>query len=285
MKHNAVHETFVDLLCHRSDDNNPVYTFLHSSADKAPDTLSPAGLHEKARAIGGRLISMGLTGGQALLLYPSGLEFIEAFFGCLYAGVTAVPAYPPRKNKSIERLQAIIKDCSPGAVLSKSSVQHFAQPMFAVTPELSELPWITTDTLEKSWADAWEKPLLTPESLAFLQYTSGSTGVPKGVMVSHGNLVHNQESMVDSFGLTSSSIGVGWLPLFHDMGLIGMALHPLYRGFPITLMQPALFLQQPVRWLQAASDYRATATVAPNFAFDLCVREITREQMAALDLS
>lgn len=277
-------ETFVDYLISRSGDTQPVFTYLHGD-DKAPETMSPAQLDAKSRAIAGRLQSMGLTGGQALLLYPSGLDFITAFFGCLYAGVTAVPAYPPRKNKSLERLQSIIKDCAPGAVLATASVQHFAEPMFSAVPELSALPWITSDTLESGLADAWAKPDLTADSLAFLQYTSGSTGTPKGVMISHGNLIHNQMAMADSFGLTPASIGVGWLPLFHDMGLIGMALHPLYIGFPITLMPPASFLQQPVRWLQAISDCRATATVAPNFAFDLCAREIAMEHRANLDLS
>lgn len=276
--------SFVDLLVSRRTENQPVYTYLHGD-DKEPETLSPAQLDAKARAIAGRLQSMGLSGGQALLLYPSGLDFIIAFFGCLYAGVTAVPAYPPRRNKSLERLQAIIHDCRPGVVLSTSTVQHFAEPMFAAVPELAHLPWVTSDLLEPGWGDAWTHPVLSPDSLAFLQYTSGSTGIPKGVMVSHGNLMHNQRAMAESFGLSPDTVGVGWLPLFHDMGLIGMALHPLYQGFPVVLMSPAIFLQQPIRWLQAISDYRATATLAPNFAFDLCTREIPEAQRAGLDLS
>lgn len=196
--------SFVDLLVSRRMENQPVYTYLHGD-DKEPETLSPAQLDAKARAIAGRLQSMGLSGGQALLLYPSGLDFIIAFFGCLYAGVTAVPAYPPRRNKSLERLQSIIHDCQPGVVLSTSTVQHFAEPMFAAVPELAHLPWVTSDLLEPGWGESWTHPALSPDSLAFLQYTSGSTGTPKGVMVSHGNLMHNQRAMAESFGLSPAT--------------------------------------------------------------------------------
>ena len=150
--------------------------------------------------------------------------------------------------------------------------------------ELAQLKWLATDTMEANGQEFVPKSL-TPDSLAFLQYTSGSTGTPKGVMVTHGNIIHNQQLIQQAFGHSEQSIGVGWLPLFHDMGLIGHVFQPIYVGFPSILMPPVAFLQKPIRWLKAISKYRATTSGGPNFAYDLCVKKVKPEQLTNLDLS
>jgi acyl-CoA synthetase (AMP-forming)/AMP-acid ligase II len=220
-----------------------------------------------------------------LLLYPAGLEFITAFFGCLYAGVMATPAYPPRRNQNLSRLQAVVTDAQAPVALTTTSLLANIEGRFAQYPELADLDWLATDNLTSDLASDWQEAAVNSDSLAFLQYTSGSTGKPKGVMVSHGNLLHNQRMIEQAFGHTHKTVVLGWLPLFHDMGLIGNLLQPMYIGQPCILTSPVAFLQKPLRWLQAISDYQATTSGGPNFAYDLCVRKATPEKKANLDLS
>ncbi|MEA5510003.1 fatty acyl-AMP ligase [Crocosphaera sp. UHCC 0190] len=260
------------------------YTFLERG-EAEEFSLTYEELDRKSRELGAILYELGLQGERALLMYSPGLDFIVAFFACLYAGVVAVPVYPPRRNQSLDRLQAIIADCQAKEVLTTSVIKSNLEESLEQYPELSDLKWLTTDNLPKPFNQDWKLPEIRQKDLAFLQYTSGSTGNPKGVMVSHGNLLHNLQIIEQGFGHTSSSCGVGWLPLFHDMGLIGNILQPLYVGFPCVLMSPVDFLQKPYRWLKAISDYRATTSGGPNFAYDLCVQKVTREQMETLDLS
>jgi acyl-CoA synthetase (AMP-forming)/AMP-acid ligase II len=231
------------------------------------------------------LQSLGVTGSRALLLYPPGLEFVGAFFGCLYAGVVAVPAYPPRRNQNMSRLQAIVASSQATVALTTTSLLSRVESRFTKEPELAQLPWLTTDNIASDQAQAWQQADVSRNTLAFLQYTSGSTGTPKGVMVSHGNLLHNSAVIHKSFADTPNSRGVIWLPHYHDMGLIGGVLQPLYVGMPIVLMSAVMFMQKPWRWLQAISHYKATTSGGPNFAYDLCLRKITPEQRASLDLS
>ncbi len=245
--------------------------------------ITYAELDRRARVIAQRLGSYG-CGARAMLLYPPGLDFIAAFFGCLYAGVIAVPAYPPRRNRSADRLRRIALDCRPSVALTDRHTAAVAGPLFQTVEELAKLPLIETDALTSNRAPELPK-VATPEALAFLQYTSGSTGSPKGVMVSHGNLMHNLATMHEGLQLTRDDIGAGWLPMHHDMGLIGQMMYPLYLGFPATFMPPAAFLKRPLRWLKTISDCRVTASVAPNFALDFCVRDIRAEDRAGLDLS
>ncbi|TAN51400.1 MAG: hypothetical protein EPN21_06740, partial [Methylococcaceae bacterium] len=257
--------------------NKTAYVFL-GNGDSESGRLSFAALDRRARAIAARLQAMDLTGERALLLYPPGLAYIEAFFGCLYAGVVAVPAYPPARRQR-QRLAAIVDDAAPAIVLTTESLAATLPDDFAVRR------CFATDGPERAEAAAWTPPLLSPASLAFLQYTSGSTGDPKGVMVSHGNLLANQAAIRQSFGHDEHATVVGWLPLYHDMGLIGNLMQPLYLGSTAVLMPPMAFLEKPVRWLRAIGKYRATTSGGPNFAYDLCVRKVTAEQKRELDLS
>lgn len=278
--------TLVDLLGYRAQNqsDSTAYTFLQDG-ETASIKLTYKELDLKARAIAARLQRMEVTVSRALLLYPAGLEFIAAFFGCLYAGVVAVPAYPPRRNQNMSRLQAIVASSQATVALTNQSLLGNIEGSFAQNPELAELRWLATDNIASDLAEAWQEPEVSSDSLAFLQYTSGSTGTPKGVMVSHGNLLHNLALIHKCFGHTPNSQGVIWLPPYHDMGLIGGVLQPLYGEFPVTLMSSVDFLQKPVRWLQAISRYKATTSGGPNFAYDLCVRKIKPEQLASLDLS
>jgi len=242
-------------------------------------------LEQRAKTIASSLQSLNAKGSRALLLYPPGLEFIAAFFGCLYAGVIAVPAYPPRPNQSILRLQSIAKDSQASFVLSTSSLKSNIKEQLTKCLELPIEAFVATDELDISLASEWQELVLNNEYLAFLQYTSGSTGKPKGVIVNHGNLLHNLEQISQSFELNASTSGVFWLPFYHDMGLIGGILLPLYRGFHSVLMSPISFLQSPLRWLQAISRYKVALSGGPNFAYDFCANKITPEQRVALDLS
>lgn len=244
-----------------------------------------ADVDRKARAIAASLQSMGLEGERALLLYPSGLDFVAAFFGCLYAGVTAVPAYPPRRNRNMARIDAIANDAQAKIALTTFDVLERVQTMISDTPALQQLRWRATDQWDEDLAASWQRPDVHGETMAFFQYTSGSTGTPKGVMLSHANLMHNSAMIAYAFEHTRSGTGCFWLPLYHDMGLIGGILQPLYMGKPNTLFSPTHFLQKPVRWLQMLSQCGATISGGPNFAYDLCVEKVTAEQKATLDLS
>ncbi len=276
----------VDLLRHRA---------AHQGLDRAFSYLvdgeseelhwTYAELDRRAREIGAWLQTQSLEGERALLLYPAGLEFIAAFFGCLYAGVVAVPAYPPRRNRSLSRIQAIADDAEAKVALTTKDVLERVQPVLDQTPSLQTLRWQATDQLEAGFERDWQHPAVYGDTLAFLQYTSGSTGTPKGVVLNHSNLMHNSALIAYAFEHTRSGHGMFWLPSYHDMGLIGGILQPLYIGQWNVLMSPVSFLQKPYRWLQAISKYKATISGGPNFAYDLCVRKITPEQRKNLDLS
>jgi 8-amino-7-oxononanoate synthase len=242
-------------------------------------------LDRRARAIAARLQRAGLVGERALLLYPPGLEFIIAYFGCLYAGVVAVPIYPPRRNRSMLRIQAVADDCEARVALSTDGVLERVEPLIDDTPNLKKVAWISTEKIDESLADEWTEPDIDDQTIAFLQYTSGSTGTPKGVVLNHGNLLHNSSLIAYGFEHTRSNSGVFWLPSYHDMGLIGGILHPLYIGRPNVIMSPMSFLQKPFRWLNAISRFRATTSGGPNFAFERCVEKVTEKQMKTLDLS
>ena len=278
--------SLVELLGHRAR-NQPdkaAYTFL-KDGEVEEASLTHAQLDLRARAIAARLQTITTPGERALLLYHAGLDFIAAFFGCLYAGVVAVPTYPPKRNRTDPRFRAIAEDSQASVVLTTTEILSGLDSRLAETPELGNLHWLATDDLDTVLASNWQTPDIDGDTLAFLQYTSGSTGSPKGVMVSHGNVLYNEEMFRVGFGNTEDTIGVGWLPLFHDMGLIGNVLQPLYVGCSMVLMSPVAFLQKPLRWLQAISRYRANSSAGPNFAYDLCIEKITPEQRPGLDLS
>ncbi|MGB3405027.1 MAG: fatty acyl-AMP ligase [Microcoleaceae cyanobacterium] len=279
-------QTLVELLIHRAihQPDQTAYQFLVDGEIEIV-SLTYSQLDQQAKAIAAQLQSYCSPGERALLLYQPGLDYISAFFGCLYAGVIAVPAYPPRPNRSLSRLQAILENAQATIALTTQSILTQLQRRFVEQPEFKTLHWLTTDTLNLESLPQWQPPQLTSETLAFLQYTSGSTADPKGVMITHGNLLHNLAAIYRCFEFHDHSAVMSWLPMYHDMGLIGGVLQPLYAGIPVTLMSPLLFLQRPLRWLQAISQYRIPVSGGPNFAYDLCVRRIPPEQRQELDLS
>ena len=260
------------------------YTFLLHGEEEG-ESLTYGELDRRARAIGERLARSRLGGRRALLLYPPGLVFVAAFFGCLYAGTVAVPAYPPQSPRGLPRLLSIVGDARPAAVLTTEALARKLAETAREAPRLARLECIATDDLGAGGEPAWEPPRADAEALAFLQYTSGSTAAPKGVMVSHGNLLHHEEMIRRAFAQSEASVVVGWLPLYHDMGLIGNVLQPLYVGAPCILFSPVDFLTRPRRWLAAISRYRATTSGGPNFAYDLCVRKIGPAEREGLDLA
>ena len=278
--------TLVDLLNCRAfqQPESRTYTFLIDGEVEGAH-LTYGELDRRARAIAAVLQQRVERGSRAMLVYPADLEFIAAFFGCLYAGVIAVPTYPPqtRTKRSLAKLRSIMNDVQPSVVLTISSLSSVVESLFA--QELQGIPLITTDDIANDLAEAWRDPAVDSNTLAFLQYTSGSTGMPKGVMLTHGNLLHNLTLIHRYFDFTAKDRGVTWLPPYHDMGLIGMILGAVYAGVENTIMSPVAFLQRPIRWLQAISNTRATVSGGPNFAYDLCVRKITPEQKSTLDLS
>ncbi len=278
--------TLVDLLRKRAkyQPGRHAYSFLrHGEIEDA--RLTYGEVDRQARAIAALLQSKGAFGKPVPLLHPPGLEYVAAFFGCLYAGAIAVPAYPPHSARMMPRIQAIIDDTHAQIVLTSMEALPELQRGFALLTTSGTIEILATDRIALQLADEWIEPPVTGDSLAFLQYTSGSTSTPKGVMVTHGNLIHNLKLLHRHCGQTPDSHMVSWLPPYHDMGLIGGILHPLYDGYPCTMMSPVSFLQRPFRWLQAISRYKATFAVGPNFAYELCCRKTTPEQRATLDLS
>jgi 8-amino-7-oxononanoate synthase len=263
------------------------YTFLVDGEEQEV-SLTFAELDRAARAVAAELVKRLGEPRQdvtALLLYPPGLEFIPAFLGCLYAGVVPVPINPPRSGKHLERLAAVSRDCGARIALTSQAVHARTSGFFQGSEVLATLPIVASDGLELAAEDRFEPRRFDARGLAFLQYTSGSTGTPKGVMVSHSNLLANLQSIHRASSKAEDYVEITWLPMFHDMGLIGSTLYPLLRGARLICMSPMVFLENPVRWLQVAQHYKGTNLCAPNFAFDLCARTISEEQKRGLDLS
>jgi 8-amino-7-oxononanoate synthase len=253
-------------------------------------SLSYVHLDRRARAIAAHLQDMHAAGQCVLLVYPPGLDFIAAFFGCLYAGCVAVPTYPPHRHRMLERFQSVAADSGAIVALSTGSgAAQFQVMQDAVKGESSstfpKLPWLATDTIPDADAERWQEQVIAPDALAMLQYTSGSTRQPKGVMLSHANLTANVRAISQAFGVQNDDLGAFWLPMYHDMGLVGGVLVPVFTGITNILISPATFLQNPITWLAAISKYRVTISGGPSFAFDLCIRKVTDEQRASLDLS
>ncbi|HET9358140.1 MAG TPA: AMP-binding protein, partial [Vicinamibacterales bacterium] len=279
--------TLVDLVGRRAavDPDRTAYRYL-DDGEGNERRFSYRELDASARAIAGRLQEQGVRqGDRVLLLYPSGLDYIAAFFGCLFAGAVAVPAYAPRPKGPDGRLDAIVKDAGAAVALTTEEVLSVIRQLPAGDFHREVKTWIATDHVDANDAGLWRLPNLDDDTLAFLQYTSGSTSTPKGVMVSHGNLMANERMLQVALEQDQDSTWVGWLPMFHDMGLIGNVIQPLYVGAACVLMSPMAFVQEPIRWLRAITKYRAHTSGAPNFAYDLCVAKTTPEEREGLDLS
>jgi len=265
-----------------------VYTFL-VNGEEQEQNLTYSQLDQQARIIAGRLQHDLLPGDRVILLFPSGLEFIVAFLGCLYAGMTAVPMPEPLQERHVLRVRSIVEDAQSRLILTSKRLLSQIQLWQSRNPELQTLDFRAIDEIETYWADRWQAPALDEHSLAgrpaFLQYTSGSTGVPRGVMITHDNLFANCRMSSESFFIDDSTVMISWLPLFHDLGLISMILLALFAGCRTVFMSPFAFLQKPLRWLRAVSRYRGEVSGGPNFAFALAARKFNSEQCADLDLS
>jgi acyl-CoA synthetase (AMP-forming)/AMP-acid ligase II len=260
------------------------FSFLeHGERETA--RLSFSELHRQAMGVAMRLRQGDFEGRPVMLIYPPGLDYIVAFCGCLHAGAIAVPVPYLLPRRAAERIAAIAAQAELAAVLTTARLAGDPALRGAMDGSLAAAPWIATDDLAPVDADAeaWAPP--DPQSLAFLQYTSGSTSAPKGVAISQANLMANQAMIRQAFGHDEHTRFVNWLPIFHDMGLVGGVLQPLFLGIPCVMMSPLAFLQKPVRWLRAIADHRATTSGAPNFAYALCARNIRPEQLDGLDLT
>lgn len=277
--------SIAEILRQRASDEPARTAYVYLGDGEQEETrVDYAELDRRARAVGAMLQELHARDERALLLYPPGLDFVAAFFGCLYSGVVAVPAYPPhpaRPELTLPKLQAILADSQAKFVLTTTPILAKVAPLFA----REHLRWLATDDIQHARADDWTEAGPGPDDLAFLQYTSGSTSAPKGVMVSHRNLLENSAYIHYGFEHTPESVGVTWLPAYHDMGLIDGIVQPLYGGFTCYLMPQTSFLQRPLRWLQAISRYRATHSGGPNFAYEHCVNKIRPDQRSGLDLS
>lgn len=279
--------SLVDVLWHRvaEQPGDPAYVFLPDRAGERV-SLTFAELHERASAVALRLAERGRRGDRAALLFPPGLDFIVAFFGCLLAGVIAVPMMIPRRDGSRDASAAILADCTPRFAMTRRDLIEGPRPDLAERLRGVGSEWLFVDDLAGRSEPPGGSPYRPgPDDIAFLQYTSGSTSAPKGVIVSHANLIENLEMIRIAFGNTRRSTYVSWVPLYHDMGLILNALQSLYVGSLCVLMPPVSFMQRPLGWLRAVHDYRAEVAGAPNFAFDLCVRRHRADQMQGIDLS
>ena len=270
--------------------NDIAYKFLSNGTTEA-GSLTYQELDRRAKAIASRLQSLVKPGARALLVYPyhEGLEFIAAFMGCLYARVIAVTKNPPRRGNAIAELTQRVKLSGATVLLSTKEFLDLVETEVAknnhIAGNFKFFPRLATDRIDLSLENDWQSVKIAPDTIAFLQYTSGSTGTPKGVMVTHRNILHNEETIRQGFNHDESTIVVGWLPMFHDMGLIGNILQPLYLGTPSILMSPVSLTQQPFEWLKAISHYQATTSGGPNFAYDLLCLKATPEKLAGLDLS
>jgi len=279
-------QTLVDVLEYRSlrQGEQEVFSFLGGDGETR-GTLTYGELQSRARALAVRLSDRTIPGDRVVLLVPPGLDYVTAFFACLYAGVVAVPAYPPNPRRADPRVSRMVADCGARVAVVSTALMLRLEGWLALTPELRGLQWLDVAETQRSDASLWQAPDVTGDSLAMLQYTSGSTGDPRGVMLSHRHLLANLAAIHRVSAFRTSDNAVFWLPPFHDMGLIGGVLEPIYAAVPTALMTPATFLQRPAVWLQALSARRATMAGAPNSAFDLCVDRTTPDERAQLDLS
>lgn len=308
-------KTMIDVLQYQASTrpNDVAFQFVNEVNDSLEE-ITYAELNDSARALAMRLISKKLKiQDRVILLYPPGFDLIIAFFACFYAGIIAIPAYPPANSQMMEKLQFIIGDSSPAMILATGEIvknikkikwlssfkyllnnklgsyiinRYFPKFKELTKWDLNNLNFLMTDNNQKpSKINPTHLPQVSPSHIAFLQYTSGSTGNPKGVMITHDNLLHNIDCIYRGFGIHDASIAAFWLPPYHDMGLIGGILAPLYSGDKSILMSPLLFIRSPLRWLQIIAQYRATVSGGPNFAFEQCINKISDEQLKALDLS
>ncbi len=279
-------ESLAQLLQWRANESPDRVAYRFVGEDESVQEMTYGELDAQARAVAAALMGAGVAASRqpAMLLYAPGPDYVVGLFGCFYAGVPAVPAFPPeqaRLTRSLPRLATIIDDAVAGAVLTTSDIGVLLEDWLATTARSPRV--IVTDRLAPG-ADVLTPPA-DPKLLALLQYTSGSTSQPRGVMLTHANLIDNCRDIARAFGLHDNSSGALWLPPYHDMGLIGGVLSPLLSGIQVSLMSPMTFLRRPLAWLRMISRYRATIAGGPNFAYELCVRRASDADLETLDLS
>lgn len=279
----------IDLLRARADAQPDcvAYTFLESG-EHARNSLVWAAVDSRSRALGAAIAARVEPGARVLIILPPGIDFAPALFGVLYAGAVAIPTYPPsgaRADRTSTRVRGMVADAGVTLVVSCSALYARREMLESMIPELAGVPWVDIEGVDDSAAEGWRDPMTPSSAIALLQYTSGSTATPRGVMVSHGNLLHNLALSARLAAYGSDSVSVSWLPVNHDMGLINGVMQGVYSGCPTIQMAPAAFLQRPARWLQAISRFGATHSGGPNFAYDLCARRVNDDDREGLDLS
>ncbi|MGB2924980.1 MAG: fatty acyl-AMP ligase [Limnothrix sp.] len=290
------YSTIVDVLQDRAQ-NTPdqlAYSFVSGEATNIT-SFTYRELEARVKAIAAHLQSIIEPGDRVLMVFPysAGLEFVTSFYGCLYAGAIAVTINPSKNDDALDKLLERVESCSAKVIMTTAEVLDYFKGKLAKNPlktvgiasKFSHLELVAMDKIDPSKAEVWQAPDINAETLAFLQYTSGSTGKPKGVMVTHGNVIGNSESIRHAFEHTPDSIMGSWLPIFHDMGLIGGVIQPLYVGFPSILMSPVELIQKPSLWLETISEHKITTSGGPNFAYDLVARQVDPKQLKNLDLS
>jgi len=277
--------TLVDVLLQHAIERPDATAYVFLREDGTEETLTFGQLARRARAIAAELQGLTCAGERAILLFQPGLDFIEAILACFFARLVAVPVSPLRNPRELPRLVGIFEDSGARLVLSNNMTRSVACRTLGSVPLPGSPAWVGTDSVPTSRADGFDAPLAEASSLAFLQYTSGSTGNPKGVMVTHANLIHNERVIKAGTGHDDSTVFAGWLPFYHDMGLIGNVFQPLFLGVKSVLMSPMTFLVSPAVWLRAISRFRATTSGGPNFAYEICVHRVTPEEIEGVDLS
>lgn len=261
-----------------------IYSLLEDGINES-DSITYLEMITRAKSIAALLQQKGEKGDRVLLLFPTGIGFITTFFACLFAGMIAIPAYPPKRNKANERFRAIVTNSTPSFIVSTSeiSAEMEKHKLLEGLPPISHR--VIYGEISGEHAGKWVHPGIRPDDIALIQYTSGSTGTPNGVMVSHGNIIHNSEFIKQSFGFDEHSVGVNWLPNFHDMGLIGCLIQAAYLGGTNIIIPPLSFLKSPANWFRAITRYGATTGGGPNFAFDYSNEKVDDEVISELDLS
>jgi acyl-CoA synthetase (AMP-forming)/AMP-acid ligase II len=279
--------TFIDVLGMWSEfyaDERELYSFI--SDDGSVELITYKEMELKAKAIAVSLLERGLQPGQrAILMYAPGLEFLLGFFSCIYAGIIAIPIFPPNPKKSLTVFENIIRNSGSRAILTVSEFVSMTKIMMESATIINPVSVLSTNAIDPNLARNWIHPKTDGKDIAFIQYTSGTTGDPKGVIVNHDRLMHNEAVIKNKFSHPPGIKGVGWLPFYHDMGLIGNILQSLYSGGSCALLSPISFIQKPFRWLEAISRHRAHTSGGPNFSYELCVNRITDVQIETLDLS
>ncbi len=264
--------------------DKPLYIFLEDGVNESL-RISYRDVVKKAKAVGAELQKHGSKGDHILLLFPAGIEFVISLYACFLTGMVAIPAYPPRRKKIDPRFLSILQDANPSTILATQQIHQDLEQLELKNINLDEINMISFESINAEQSEDWQNPKVSKDDILLLQYTSGSTGSPKGIMVSHGNMIHDSECIRQSFGFDENMIVVNWLPNFHDMGLIGNLIQPAYVGGSVITMTPMRFIQEPLNWLKCISKYKGTCSGAPNFAYDYCVDKIPADSVKDLDLS